>query len=294
MAKINQTLLDRLAKKLGVSKGRIYALVQQISNKNRVRRHIGALLLAGDNNISIQNYATAEDHAELRGIPNHVPVAVNTAPAITASSPAVVRKGKSAKLASTKENTIFVVHGRDGKLRDAMYELLGALGLKPQEWGHAIRAARGKGGNPYVNDAVTKVMEQAQAIVVMLSPDDEAKLKEQLVSTHERSTEGKLRGQARPNVIFETGIAIGTHHKKTVMVQVGQVKAFTDIGGMHVPQLSNDEKTRHEFANRLVDLGCKIDRAGDHWLRAGNFTPTPPKVRRRKPTSGRSSRKSPS
>jgi hypothetical protein len=52
------------------------------------------------------------------------------------------------------------VHGRDTKLRDAMYELLGALGLKPQEWGHAIRAAaRGRGGNPYVNDVVTKVME---------------------------------------------------------------------------------------------------------------------------------------
>jgi predicted nucleotide-binding protein len=123
-------------------------------------------------------------------------------------------------------------------------------------------------------------MEQAQAIVVMLSPDDEAKLKDQFVSTHERSTEGKLQGQARPNVIFETGIAIGTHHKKTVMIQVGQVKPFTDIGGMHIPHLSNEDKTRHEFANRLADLGCKIDRNGDYWLRAGNFTPTSPKVRR--------------
>jgi hypothetical protein len=33
----------------------------------------------------------------------------------------------------------------------------------------------------------------AQAIVIMLSADDEAKLKDQFVSTHERSTEGKLR-----------------------------------------------------------------------------------------------------
>jgi hypothetical protein len=50
--------------------------------------------------------------------------------------------------------------------------------------------------------------------VIILLPDDEAKLKEQFVSNHERQSEGKLRGQARPNVIFETGIAIGTHHKK--------------------------------------------------------------------------------
>ncbi len=284
MATINQALLDRLAQKLGVSKARIYALIQQISNKNRVRRHIGALLLAGDNHISIQKYATADDHAELRGIPNHVPVAVGTAPAVAPQFRAVVRKGKAAKLAKTKENTVFVVHGRDGKLRDAMYELLGALGLKAQEWGHAIRAARGKGGNPYVNDAVSKIMEQAQAIVVLLSPDDEAQLKAQFVSKNERTTEGKLRGQARPNVIFETGIAIGTHHKKTVMVQVGNVKPFTDIGGMHIPHLSGDDKSRHEFANRLADLGCKIDRSGDHWLRAGDFTPTTPKVRKTKRT----------
>jgi len=61
MAKINQALLDRLQTKLGVSRGRVYALIQKISNDNRVRRHIGALLLAGDNGISIQKYATAED-----------------------------------------------------------------------------------------------------------------------------------------------------------------------------------------------------------------------------------------
>ncbi len=280
MAKINQTLLDRLAKKLGVSKTRVYALIQQISNKNRVRRHIGALLLAGDNDISIQKYATAEDHVELRGIPNHVPVVVTATTNVSLPSRAVVRK--ATKLPKTKENTVFVVHGRDGKLRDAMYEFLGALGLKAQEWGHAIRAARGKGGNPYVNDAVTKIMEQAQAIVIMLSPDDDAKLKDQFVTKQERSTEGKLRGQARPNVIFETGIAIGTHHKKTVMVRVGDVKPFTDIGGMHIPHLSGDDKSRHDFANRLKDVGCKIDRDGNHWLRAGDFEPTPPKRRKKK------------
>jgi predicted nucleotide-binding protein len=200
------------------------------------------------------------------------------------------RKGKAAKISKTKENTVFVVHGRDAKLRDAMYQFLGSLGLKALEWGHAIRAARGKGGNPYVNDAVAKIMEQAQAIVVMLSPDDEAKLKDQFVQKHERSTEGKPQGQARPNVIFETGIAIGTHHRKTVMIQVGLVKSFTDIGGMHIPYLSNEDKSRHEFANRLKDLGCKINQDGDHWLRAGDFTPTPPKGTKAKRTRGGSPR----
>lgn len=276
MAKINQALIERLMKKLDLSKGRVYALIQDSANKNRVRRHIGALLLAGDNGISIQKYASAEDHAELRGIPNHVPV---TLPAVP---PPSTRKSKVAKTPKTKENTVFVVHGRDAKLRDAMYQFLGALGLTPLEWGHAIRAARRRGGNPYVNDAVTKIMERAQAIVVILSADDDAKLKDQFVTQHERQSEGKLRGQARPNVIFETGIAIGTHHRKTVMVQVGDVKPFTDVGGMHIPHFNGDDKSRHDLANRLEDLGCKLNRDGDHWLRAGDFTPTPAKTKRKK------------
>jgi predicted nucleotide-binding protein len=282
MPKINQLLLDRLAGRLGVTKARIYTLIQTISAKNRVPRHLGALLLAGDNGISIQKYTSAQDLAELRGIPNHVPVAVNAVSAAPPPQKAVLKKGKGAGLAKTKENTVFVVHGRDAKLRDSMYELLGALGLKPQEWGHAIRAARGKGGNPYVNDAVTKIMEQAQAIVVMLSPDDEVKFKDQFIGKTEKAVEGKLRGQARPNVIFETGIAIGTHHRKTVIVQVGEVKPFTDIGGMHILHLTGSDNSRHEFANRLEDLSCTINRHGDHWLRAGDFTPTGAKSTRKK------------
>jgi predicted nucleotide-binding protein len=224
MPKINQDLIKRLTRKLGVSQSRVYALIQESANKNRVRRHIGALLLAGDHGISIQKYASEEDHAELRGITHRVPVAVS----VTAQPPA--RKAKVAKPPKTKENTVFVVNGRDTKLRDAMYEFLGALGLEPQEWGHAIRAARRRGSNPYVNDVVTNIMEQAQAIVVLLSPDDEAKLKDQFVAKNERQSEGRLRGQARPNVIFETGIAVGAHHRKTVMVHVGDVKPFTDVG----------------------------------------------------------------
>jgi hypothetical protein len=45
MTKINQSLLDRLGKTLGVNKARVYQLITDISAKNRVPRHLGALLL---------------------------------------------------------------------------------------------------------------------------------------------------------------------------------------------------------------------------------------------------------
>lgn len=292
MATINQRVIERLMSKLGVSKSRVYDLIKTSANKNRVRRHIAALLVAGENGISIQRYASADDLNELRGVSNHVPV-VEGPPAAAPPPRAILRKGKGARIPKTKENTVFVIHGRDNRLRDGMYELLSALGLKPQEWGHAIRAARGRGGNPYVNDAVTKVMERAQALVVMFSPDDEAKLKDQFVGPGERQTEGKLRGQARPNVIFETGIALGVHHKKTLMIKIGDVKQFTDIGGMHMLNFTGSPASRHEFANRLRDMDCKVDTDGDRWLTVGDFTPTGPKKRRRKASRRRAGKGSP-
>jgi predicted nucleotide-binding protein len=279
--------MQRLATKLGVSKARLYQLIQQISAKNRLPRHLSALVLAGDNNISVQKYASATELSELRGAPSISPLA--RAPATEVhTARAIAQRPKDKKAVKTKENTVFVVHGRDSKLRDSMYEFLGALGLKAQEWGHAIRAARGRGGNPYVNDAVTKIMDQAQAIVVLLTPDDEVKLKAQFVVPSERLAESTARGQARPNVIFETGIAIGAHHKKTVIVQAGDVKQFTDIGGMHILRMTGSDSSRHQLANRLRDLGCTIDTDGDHWLRAGDFQPTGPRPKTANSRRGRS------
>ena len=66
---------------------------------------------------------------------------------------------------------------------------------------------------------------------------------------------------------FQVAIWCATLH-------VGDVKSFTNIGGMHIPRLSNDKHARHDLANGLADLGCDIDRSGDHRLRGGDFTST--------------------
>jgi len=95
-----------------------------------------------------------------------------------------------------KGNTVFVVHGRDEALRRSMFEFLRALGLHPLEWDHAIDEANE--GNPYVGRVLDVVMERAEAIVVLFSPDDIAQLKEQFVKPGERSMEGKQQDQARP------------------------------------------------------------------------------------------------
>jgi hypothetical protein len=123
VAKINQALLQRLANKLGVSGTRIYQLLQKVSVDNRVPRHLGALLLAGNNGISVQKYASPAELAELRGIPSHT--SVTAASTTNRSTPIHSQRASPKRRPKTKENTVFVVHGRDSKLRDSMYELLG-------------------------------------------------------------------------------------------------------------------------------------------------------------------------
>lgn len=156
-----------------------------------------------------------------------------------------------------------------------MFDFLRALGLKPREWDHALRDARGN--NPYVGDVLDEVMEKAQAVVVMFSPDDLVKLKEQFHSPGEGRTESQLQGQARPNVLFEAGLAMGRHPNKTVMVQVGKVKAFSDVGGRHMVRLNESTESRNDLANRLEKIGCEIDKVGRDWIKAGKFEPTEPK-----------------
>src|SRR5437660_4599630 len=49
-------------------------------------------------------------------------------------------------------------------------------------------------------------MAKVQAVVVLFSPDDEAKLRAEFITRSDGPGEKKLRGQPRPNVLFEAGL----------------------------------------------------------------------------------------
>jgi len=129
-------------------------------------------------------------------------------------------------------------------------------------------------GNPFIGQVLDTAFEQVDALVVLFSPDDEVRLKDQFQKAGEANTEGQLRGQARPNVIFEAGMALGRHPEKTIMVQVGEMKSFSDIAGRHMVHLDNSFERRNDFALRLGKL-CKVDTTGTDWTKSGDFTPTP-------------------
>ncbi|MFX1237352.1 MAG: TIR domain-containing protein [Promethearchaeota archaeon] len=167
------------------------------------------------------------------------------------------------------DNSVFVVHGRDETNRAAMFEFLEAIGLNPIEWEEAIKMA-GK-PNPHIDEILIEAYNNAQAILVMFTPDDEARLKKEYHKEEDPDYEKRLMGQARPNVLFEAGMAYGRDPDRTVLIQIGQVRKFSDISGRHLLNFDGTLETRENLADRLTLAGCSIDKNGDDWTTAGAF-----------------------
>lgn len=179
------------------------------------------------------------------------------------------KKPRSQK-SKRRGNTVFVVHGRNENLRKAIFSFLRAIGLNPLEWNTIIRKTRK--ANPYVGDILSAAFREANAVVVLLTPDDEARLKKRYLNNSDQQYESKLAGQARPNVLFEAGMAFGSHPDNTVLVQVGDLRPFSDIAGRHLVRLDNTVPKRQELATKLENAGCQLSLSGIDWHSEGDFS----------------------
>lgn len=165
---------------------------------------------------------------------------------------------------------VFVVHGRNTAARDAMFSFLRAIGLDPMEWGQAVRATQNP--SPYTGDILDAAFSQAQAVLVLLTPDDEARLRKRFRRSDDEPDESTLMGQPRPNVLFEAGMARGRFPSRTVIVEVGRVKPFSDIAGLHVMRLDGSVESRQMLIERLELAHCAVDWTGKtDWHAAGDF-----------------------
>lgn len=173
-------------------------------------------------------------------------------------------------LSHPKESTVFVIHGRNHKIRDAMFDFLYALGLHPLEW-EKIISLTGE-TSPYIGDVLDKGFEVSQAAIALLTPDDEAQLKQQFWNKNEESWEKELTARPRQNVTFEAGMAMGAFPKQTILIKFGKLRLFSDIVGRHVIQMTNSEKSRNTLASRLESAGCNVDKKGNRWLEIGDFS----------------------
>ena len=166
-----------------------------------------------------------------------------------------------------KARNVVVVHGRDLRLRDSMFEFLRSVHLQPVEWNEAVR--RTGRAAPYTGEVVDALFQDAQAIVVIMSPDEHVELRTGLQSEDSVDNSG---WQPRPNVFVEAGMALARDEDHTVLVEIGTVRNASDLVGRNSVRFDGSSTRRHDLIERLRTAGCAISTVGNDWLRVGDFT----------------------
>lgn len=273
MARINPSLLKKLIKSLGLSLPAVYKRIDKAALVHTQPKNIAAMIVARDAGVNFFRFASSEELAAMQKIQSHVDPQSNasaTAVAVAPAQPFRKRRGAVARKDSKKkEDSVFVVHGRDTKARKELSAFLRSLHVDVMEWNKAM-ALTGK-ASPYIGEVIDAAFERVQAIVVMLTPDDEAKLKDAFIGRDEEAFEKKLTGQPRQNVLLEAGMALGKYKATTILVQIGKVRPMSDISGVHVTHLTGSASSRQQLIGKLQTAGVKLDNTGDDWLTAGDF-----------------------
>jgi predicted nucleotide-binding protein len=185
------------------------------------------------------------------------PIGSQAAAASAASSP------------GRKPENVAVAYGRDTEAVTAIFGFLRHIGLRPLRW-EQLRQATGT-STPYTGEIVDKAFEISQAVVVLFTPDDEARLHPDLRGQHEPETERELTGQPRQNVLIEAGMALSTHRRRTIIVEIGSLRPITNLAGLNTVRIGspNTVDSLNELTSRLETAQCPVDRAvgpGD-WIR---------------------------
>lgn len=159
---------------------------------------------------------------------------------------------------------VMVIYGHDIEANKALFTWLRAIGLEPQEWSQLVESSGS--ASPYIGDVLQYAFREVQAVVAFFTPDEHVRVRDTL-----RSASKMWRLQARPNVLFEAGMALGTHPDRTVLVTLGPSELPSDLAGRYCVRLDGTLGPLNDLANRLERAGCEVDRRGNDWLNPKNF-----------------------
>lgn len=197
-------------------------------------------------------------------MPNDPAQSSPTGPLVT--SP---RASPTTPITGANPREVAVVHGRDSEVTQAVFEFLRALDLRPLEWEEVL--SRASAATPYTGHLIEKLFEDVQAVVVIFTPDDEARLHPQLQRAGEAAHETRFMCQARPNVLFEAGMAFGLYPHRTILVEVGELRPISDLVGRHTVRLGTENAIK-SFVNRLEVAKCAVNTKGTDWLKLSRFS----------------------
>lgn len=164
---------------------------------------------------------------------------------------------------------VFVVHGRDKQVRDTFFSFLQALDLRPQDFELLVNATGGT--TPNIVDVVRRAPEIAQAIVVLMTPDDAVQLHPDLAGDRDPDYETGIGSQARPNTLIELGMALMAYPKRTIVIEIGSLRPISDLGGLHVVRFDGSGPAIAKVVSRLRAAGCPVDDSDRSWKDPARF-----------------------
>lgn len=177
-------------------------------------------------------------------------------------------KGPAESVASTSKQqnprNVAVMHGRDEAARRAVYNFLRRLDLTPMEWDDLIDLTGSAA--PYSGEAVAAAFEVAQAVMVVITPDDVGYLYPELRREREREDDRSPTGQPRLNVVLEAGMALQSHPTRTLLVEIGRSRGISDLAGRNAVRLDGTAARLQSLASRLEAAGCPVQRSGKDWM----------------------------
>lgn len=155
-------------------------------------------------------------------------------------------------------NKVMVIHGRDSARKSAILSDLKELKIEPLEWN--VLVGQVNVGSCYTLDVVNKGFEEAQAYLILFTGDDEGRCRTEFHLNDDGGDERELTPQPRMNVIFEAGMALALHRDRTVIVKMGKVRNFSDIGGINFIKRGDvrSEEYMNQLKTALEKCGCMI------------------------------------
>ncbi|UUX60468.1 nucleotide-binding protein [Glutamicibacter halophytocola] len=152
---------------------------------------------------------------------------------------------------------VFIVHGRDMETKSTLEQFLRYIEVSPLDWTEARDLTNLSA--PTTLQIVQSGLNHAQAVIVIFTPDDEARLKTEYSGPYDGPDEVQVTGQARPNVILEAGMALGIDANRTVLVRRGKTRNISDIEGINWINLNNVWDDRKMLVNSLKAAGVTLN-----------------------------------
>lgn len=175
-------------------------------------------------------------------------------------------------MTTANSTNVFVVYGRNKRIMQEMFAFLKMLNLSPIPWEEAVLFTNRSAS--YIGETLDGLLQHAQAVVVLLTGDDEAQLRSEFFTSSDSEDDRRLTLQPRANVLFEAGMVLGHNWlaPRTILVEVGEVRICHTLEGRHRIKLSNKLEDRWALVRSLEAAGCEIRIPNYELLRkVGNF-----------------------